>query len=44
MRAAVARRMQSSKQEAPHFYVSAELRMDAAVELFDELKLLEAGR
>lgn len=37
MRAAIARRMQASKQEAPHFYVSAETRMDAAIELVDEL-------
>ena len=37
MRAAIARRMQSSKQEVPHFYVSADIRMDAAVELVDEL-------
>ena len=37
MRAAIARRMQSSKQEVPHFYVSAEIRMDAAVALVDEL-------
>lgn len=37
MRAAIARRMQSSKQEVPHFYVSAEIRMDAAVELVEEL-------
>jgi pyruvate dehydrogenase E2 component (dihydrolipoamide acetyltransferase) len=32
MRAAIARRMQASKQEVPHFYLSAELRMDAALE------------
>jgi pyruvate dehydrogenase E2 component (dihydrolipoamide acetyltransferase) len=32
MRAAIARRMQASKQEIPHFYLSAELRMDAALE------------
>jgi pyruvate dehydrogenase E2 component (dihydrolipoamide acetyltransferase) len=37
MRAAIARRMQASKQEVPHFYVSAEIRMDAAVELVAEL-------
>jgi pyruvate dehydrogenase E2 component (dihydrolipoamide acetyltransferase) len=29
MRAAIARRMVQSKQQAPHFYVSAELEMDA---------------
>ena len=37
MRAAIARRVQASKQEVPHFYVSAEMRMDAAVDLVDEL-------
>jgi pyruvate dehydrogenase E2 component (dihydrolipoamide acetyltransferase) len=37
MRAAIARRMQASKQEVPHFYVSAEIRMDAAVEEVDAL-------
>ncbi len=29
MRTAIARRMTKSKQEAPHFYVSAEVRLDA---------------
>jgi pyruvate dehydrogenase E2 component (dihydrolipoyllysine-residue acetyltransferase) len=37
MRAAVARHMQASKQEVPHFYVSAELRVGAAVELAEAL-------
>lgn len=37
MRAAIARRMQASKQEVPHFYVSAELRVGAAVELAEGL-------
>lgn len=32
MRAAIARRMTESKQQAPHFYVSTEIEMDAAVE------------
>jgi len=44
MRAAIARRMQSSKQEVPHFYVSAEIRMDAAVELVDELNAERGDR
>ena len=29
MRAAIARRMTESKQQAPHFYVSAEIETDA---------------
>lgn len=33
MRAAIGRRMQASKQEIPHFYLSVELRMHAALEL-----------
>ena len=37
MRAAIARRMQASKQQVPHFYVSADLRMDAAVEQVETL-------
>ncbi len=32
MRKAIARRMSQSKQEAPHFYVSCEIAMDAAIE------------
>ena len=31
MRKAIARRMSQSKQEAPHFYVSCEIAMDAAI-------------
>ena len=31
LRAALARPMQASKQEVPHFYVSTEIRMDAAL-------------
>jgi pyruvate dehydrogenase E2 component (dihydrolipoamide acetyltransferase) len=31
MRSAIARRMQTSKQEVPHFYVAADLRLDAAL-------------
>lgn len=31
MRSAIARRMQASKQEAPHFYVSTEIAMDEAI-------------
>jgi pyruvate dehydrogenase E2 component (dihydrolipoamide acetyltransferase) len=37
MRAAIARRMQASKQEIPHFYLSAEIRMDAALEEVESL-------
>jgi pyruvate dehydrogenase E2 component (dihydrolipoamide acetyltransferase) len=37
MRSAIARRMQASKQEVPHFYVSVELRMDAALAEVDTL-------
>lgn len=32
MRKAIARRMSQSKQQAPHFYVSCEIAMDAAIE------------
>jgi pyruvate dehydrogenase E2 component (dihydrolipoamide acetyltransferase) len=32
MRKAIARRMSQSKQQAPHFYVTAEIVMDAAIE------------
>lgn len=35
MRAAIARRMTQSKQTAPHFYVSAEMEMDALLEVAD---------
>ena len=37
MRAAIARRMSASKREAPHFYVSAELELDAALAELDRL-------
>jgi pyruvate dehydrogenase E2 component (dihydrolipoamide acetyltransferase) len=37
MRAAIARRMVQSKQQAPHFYVSAELEMDALAAAVDRL-------
>lgn len=33
MRAAIARRMTQSKQQAPHFYVSTEIEMDALLDL-----------
>lgn len=36
MRAAIARRMVQSKQQAPHFYVSTEVEMDALIALADE--------
>ena len=41
MRQAIARRMVQSKQSAPHFYVSRDLEMDAAM---DALAALNAGR
>lgn len=41
MRAAIARRMVQSKQSAPHFYVSRDLEMDAAL---DALAALNEGR
>lgn len=37
MRAAIARRMVQSKQQAPHFYVSTEIEMDAVVEATNAL-------
>jgi pyruvate dehydrogenase E2 component (dihydrolipoamide acetyltransferase) len=37
MRNAIARRMSQSKQQAPHFYVSCEIAMDAAIEAISEL-------
>jgi pyruvate dehydrogenase E2 component (dihydrolipoamide acetyltransferase) len=37
MRAAIARRMQASNQEVPHFYVSTEIRMDAALAAIESL-------
>jgi pyruvate dehydrogenase E2 component (dihydrolipoamide acetyltransferase) len=37
MRAAIARRMVQSKQQAPHFYVSAELEIDALAAAADRL-------
>ena len=41
MRQAIARRMTASKQQAPHFYVTAEATLDAALA---ELELRNAGR
>lgn len=41
MRSAIARRMVQSKSSAPHFYVSRDLEMDAALAALDELN---AGR
>jgi pyruvate dehydrogenase E2 component (dihydrolipoamide acetyltransferase) len=35
MRSAIARRMSDSKRNAPHFYVSAELEMDALLQVAD---------
>jgi pyruvate dehydrogenase E2 component (dihydrolipoamide acetyltransferase) len=43
MRAAIGRRMQASKQEVPHFYLSAEIRMDAALEEVDSLNSAGGG-
>jgi pyruvate dehydrogenase E2 component (dihydrolipoamide acetyltransferase) len=40
MRAAIARRMTESKQQAPHFYVSAEIETDALAATLAE----EGGR
>ena len=37
-RAATARRMAKSKQIAPHFYLTAEVRMDAAIRLIGEVR------
>ncbi len=37
MRAAIARRMVQSKQQAPHFYVSTDVEMDAAVAATERL-------
>ena len=37
MRQAIARRMQESKQQIPHFYVATDVRMDAVLTLRDEL-------
>lgn len=39
MRKAIARRMSQSKQHAPHFYVSCEIAMDAAVEATSSLNV-----
>ncbi|MCY7420102.1 MAG: 2-oxo acid dehydrogenase subunit E2, partial [Chloroflexi bacterium] len=41
MRAAIARRMVQSKTQAPHFYVSRDIEMDAAM---DALAALNEGR
>ena len=41
MRQAIARRMVQSKQSAPHFYVSRDLEMDAAM---DALGAFNDGR
>ena len=43
MRQAVARRMVESKREAPHFYVSTEIEMDAAVSRVEALNETAAG-
>lgn len=37
MRRAIARRMAASKREAPHFYVSAEVALDRALELLERV-------
>ena len=37
MRAGIARRMQESKQQAPHFYAQTEVRMDAALDRLESL-------
>jgi pyruvate/2-oxoglutarate dehydrogenase complex dihydrolipoamide acyltransferase (E2) component len=43
MRAAIGRRMQASKQEVPHFYLSAEIRMDAALDEVGSLNVAGDG-
>ncbi len=43
MRRAVARRMVESKREAPHFYVSTEIEMDAAVSHVETLNEAAEG-
>ncbi len=40
MRETIARRMQESVTQAPHFYVTASIHMDAAVELRERLKAM----
>ncbi len=39
MRKAIARRMSQSKQQAPHFYVSCDIAMDAAIEAMSHLNV-----
>jgi pyruvate dehydrogenase E2 component (dihydrolipoamide acetyltransferase) len=43
MRAAIARRMTESKQQAPHFYVSTEVEMDAVAALIADVNAGEPG-
>jgi pyruvate dehydrogenase E2 component (dihydrolipoamide acetyltransferase) len=43
MRKAIARRMSQSKQQAPHFYVSCEIAMDAAVDITRQLNESRSG-
>jgi pyruvate dehydrogenase E2 component (dihydrolipoamide acetyltransferase) len=44
MRSAIARRMTKSKQEAPHFYVSTEVRLDAVAALIAEQAAIEPAQ
>jgi pyruvate dehydrogenase E2 component (dihydrolipoyllysine-residue acetyltransferase) len=44
MRTSIARRMAESKREAPHFYVTSMVEMDAAVELRASLKKLRGDQ
>jgi pyruvate dehydrogenase E2 component (dihydrolipoamide acetyltransferase) len=44
MRAAIARRMTESKQQAPHFYLSTEIEMDKASALLTEASAQEGVR
>lgn len=44
MRKAIARRMTESKQQAPHFYVSAEIEMDALTALLADVSARESVR
>lgn len=43
MRRAIGRRMAASKQQAPHFYLNAEIELDAAVARVEQLKA-ESGQ
>src|SRR5260221_111058 len=44
MRKTIAKRLSESKFTAPHYYVTVEVDMDAAVDLRDQIQRLEAGK